>query len=193
MRVRYSYQVIRGEEIGLRARYEADVAVLHEELYDDVAVRAGTDPRPWRPIAAEGTDSPFAVTELPEEAAPFSVVELQTQALAGAAVLWGIDTHNRTAHLGLSLLPSFRGRGLGSDLVRTLCEYGFVIRGMQRLQVETLADNAAMIAAARSAGFVIEGTLRRAAWVCGEFKDEVVLGLLADEWTSKARPTAGSQ
>jgi RimJ/RimL family protein N-acetyltransferase len=191
--VRYSYQVIRGKEIGLRARYEADVAVLHKELYDDVAVRSGTDPRPWRPIAAEGTASPFAVTELSEEAASFSVVELQSQALAGAAALWGIDTHNRAAHLGLSLLPSFRGRGLGSDLVRTLCEYGFVVRGMQRLQVETLADNAAMIAAARNAGFVIEGTLRRAAWVCGEFKDEVVLGLLADEWTSQGRATAGSQ
>jgi RimJ/RimL family protein N-acetyltransferase len=49
------------------------------------------------------------------------------------------------------------------------------------LQVETLADNAAMIRAATRSGFVPEGTLRRAAWVNGDFADEVVLGLLATE------------
>ncbi|MGW1158003.1 GNAT family N-acetyltransferase [Streptomyces sp. NPDC002513] len=183
--VRYSCRVIRGEKIGLRARYEADVAVLHRELYDDVAARSRTDPRPWQPIPAETGHSPFAVREPSEKVAPFSVVELESQALVGAALLWGIDAHNRTAHLGISLLPASRGRGFGSDIVRVLCTYGFVVRGMQRLQVETLADNAAMIAAATNAGFVIEGTLRRAAWVGGAFHDEVVLGLLADEWASR--------
>jgi RimJ/RimL family protein N-acetyltransferase len=58
-----------------------------------------------------------------------------------------------------------------------------VLRGLHRLQVETLADNTAMIRAATQAGFVPEGTLRRAAWVNGAFADEVILGLLATEWT----------
>jgi RimJ/RimL family protein N-acetyltransferase len=178
--------VIRGEKIGLRAQHEADVPVLHKELYEDVAVRSRTDPRPWRPIAAESAHSPFALSEPSDQSAPFVVVELESQTLAGAAGLWGIDAHNRTAHLGISLFPSFRGRGFGSDVVRVLCEYGFLVRGMQRLQVETLADNTSMLKAAKSAGFVIEGTLRRSAWVNGSFIDEVVLGLLAHEWTSQS-------
>jgi RimJ/RimL family protein N-acetyltransferase len=62
-----------------------------------------------------------------------------------------------------------------------LCHYGFAVRGLHRLQVDTLADNTAMIRAANQAGFVLEGTLRRAAWVNGEFLDEVILGLLAPE------------
>jgi RimJ/RimL family protein N-acetyltransferase len=32
---------------------------------------------------------------------------------------------------------------------------------------------------------VHEGTLRGAGWVNGEFTDEVILGLLADEWASR--------
>jgi RimJ/RimL family protein N-acetyltransferase len=75
-----------------------------------------------------------------------------------------------------------RGRGLGADVVRVLCHYGFVVRGLRRLQVDTLADNAAMIRAATRSGFVLEGTLRRAAWANGEFLDEVILGLLASDW-----------
>lgn len=173
--------MMRGEKVGLRARQEADVPVLHAELYDDVAMRSRSDTRPWRPLPL--AHSVFAVAEPSDNAAVFSVVELDSQQLAGAALLWSIDTHNRSAHLGISLLPAARGRGLGADVVRVLCEYGFAVRGLQRLQVDTLADNAAMIAAARKAGFTLEGTLRRAGWVYGEFIDEVVLGLLADEWT----------
>jgi RimJ/RimL family protein N-acetyltransferase len=93
-----------------------------------------------------------------------------------------IDLHNRTAHTGISLLPAFRGRSLGTDAIRVLCRYGFAIRGLHRLQAETLADNDAMIQAALRAGFVREGTLRRSAWVNGDFTDEVILGLLATEW-----------
>jgi RimJ/RimL family protein N-acetyltransferase len=39
-----------------------------------------------------------------------------------------------------------------------------------------------MIQAASRAGFTREGTLRRSAWVNGDFADEVILGLLATEW-----------
>ena len=41
-----------------------------------------------------------------------------------------------------------------------------------------------MIRAATQAGFTREGTMRQAAWVLGEFADEVILGQLASEWQS---------
>jgi len=71
-------------------------------------------------------------------------------------------------------------------VVLALCEYGFAVRGLHRLQVDTLASNAAMTRAASRAGFVQEGRLRRVAWVDGEFTDEVILGLLASEWAGAA-------
>jgi RimJ/RimL family protein N-acetyltransferase len=66
-----------------------------------------------------------------------------------------------------------------------LCGYGFDVRGLQRLQVETLSDNVPMIKAASRAGFTVEGTLRRSAWVCGAFADEIILGLLSGEWAPR--------
>ena len=102
-----------------------------------------------------------------------------------------IDLHYRRAHLGLSLRPAFRGRGLGTDMVVALCRYGFAVRGLHRLQVDTLASNTAMIRAASRAGFVHEGTLRRSAWVKGEFADEVILGVLATGWAEGGTPADG--
>jgi RimJ/RimL family protein N-acetyltransferase len=179
--------MLRAGKVGLRARDEADIAVLRAELYEDIATYVITDSRPWRPIPAGSPTSPYAIGELRDDLDRFSVVELAPGELAGgelagSALLWAIDQHNRSAHLGLSLRPSFRGRGLGTDVVLALCEYGFAVRGLHRLQVDTLASNAAMISAAVRAGFVQEGTLRGADWVNGEFVDEVILGLLASDW-----------
>ncbi|GIF39306.1 hypothetical protein Axi01nite_36170 [Actinoplanes xinjiangensis] len=182
----YQWVMIRGEKVGLRARHEDDVAVLHAELYDDVRTQALADSAPWRPIRADAEKSPYAVGEHSDDIAYFSVVELGTGALAGEALLWGIDTYNRRAHLGLSVLPAKRGLGLGTDIVRALCAYGFAVRGLHRLQIETAAANTAMIHAGQRAGFTVEGTLRRSAWGYGEFTDEVILGLLDDEWKALA-------
>ncbi|MFD7429352.1 GNAT family N-acetyltransferase [Streptomyces sp. NPDC059818] len=178
--------MISSGNIGLRARHASDVQVLQSELYDDVVTRSRADSRPWQPIAPGSEHSPYAIGEPSDDAACFSVVELPAGELAGEALLWGIDTHNRAAHLGISLRPDFRGRDLGTDVVRALCHYGFVVRGLRRLQIETLSDNLPMIKAATRAGFTLEGTLRRSAWVYGAFADEVVLGLLSEEW--QARP-----
>lgn len=174
--------MLRGEKVELRARREADVPILHAELYDDVAVRSRADSRPWRPIPPASAASPFAVTEPADDAAPFSVVEIDGGQLAGEAILWDIDLHHRAAHVGVGLRPDFRGRGLGGDVVRVLCRYAFIVRGLHRLQIETLADNTAMITIAAANGFVREGVRREAAWAAGAFTDEVIYGLLAAQW-----------
>ena len=174
--------MLAGERVGLRSRRDTDVPILQSELYDDVETQSRADSRPWRPLPPGSSASPYAVTDPTDDTAGFSVVTLPGDELAGEAQLWGIDVHNRRAHIGLSLRPAFRGRGLGTDVVRVLCHYGFLVRGLHRLQIETLADNAAMIGVAASAGFTLEGTLRQAAWVQGGFTDEVILGLLAAHW-----------
>jgi RimJ/RimL family protein N-acetyltransferase len=174
--------MLRGEKVLLRARLDSDIPVLEAELHADVELRSRTDSRPWRPLPPGSADSPFRITDWRSDPAAFSVVELASDELAGDAVLWGVDPHNRSAHLGITLRPSFRGRGLGTDVVRVLCRYGFELRGLHRLQVETLADNEAMLHAATQAGFAREGLRRQAGWVNGEFVDEVILAQLAPDW-----------
>ncbi|MEU6197983.1 GNAT family protein [Streptomyces sp. NPDC047061] len=174
--------MLTGSTVGLRARHEEDFPVLRAELYNDVVHSSRSDDRPWRPVAPGSQDPRLSVDHKDEGSVRFSVVELAGGTLVGSAVLWGIDNHNRSAHLGMGLLPASRGKGYGTDTVAVLCHYGFVVRGLHRLQVETLSDNAAMLGAAERNGFVREGVLRSSAWVMGEFLDEVLLGLLAREW-----------
>jgi RimJ/RimL family protein N-acetyltransferase len=183
--------MLRGELAGLRARTADDAEILHAELYEDVDEWVRGSVRPWVPLPP-GPGSPYAASDTEPgeaglasaaaaDAAEFSVVELATGDLAGAAVLWGLDPHNRVAHIGIELRPAFRGRGLGADAVRVICRYGFALRGLHRLQLETLADNQPMIAVAEKLGFTREGTVRGSSWVNGGFTDDVVFGLLAED------------
>ena len=181
--------MLNGELVGLRARTSDDADILHEELYEDAEDWVRGSNRPWVPVAS-GPGSPYAVPDPAEErrgpasdTAEFSIVELASGELAGTVTLWGIDPHNRMAHIGIELRPAFRGRRLGADAVRVVCRYGFGLRGLHRLQLETLADNHAMIAVAGKLGFTREGATRGSSWVNGGYADDVLFGLLAEEFT----------
>ncbi|MBV1853852.1 GNAT family N-acetyltransferase [Catellatospora tritici] len=179
--------MLRGSKVGLRARHEEDIPILRAELYDDVVNASRAEGSPWRPITPGSNDPRLVPDDLEPGRVPFSVVELDGGALVGTAALWGIDNHHRSAHLGMGLLPAARGKGYGTDVVGVLCHYGFVVRGLHRLQIETLADNHAMLRSAERNGFVREGVLRSSAWVLGEFLDEVLLGLLVADWKPDLR------
>jgi RimJ/RimL family protein N-acetyltransferase len=180
-----------GRTVALRARLESDVAVLHAGIYDDVLGQSESDNGAWRPVSPTVELSPYRVRENRPEQAPFTIVALDDQRIVGEALLWGIDAHNRGAHLGIALLPHERGRGHGLDTVQVLCRYAFRILGLHRVQMETNTPNVAMRAMAKRAGFTEEGVLRHAAWFDGRFVDEVVLGLVVDHWTDVAPPAVG--
>lgn len=182
----YERRVLRGRLTGLRARQDSDIEVFETELLPDVETRVRATGRPWVPVAPGAPGSPYRQPQDPQTVVHFSVVELATGDLAGEAVMSGIDLHNRHAEIGLVLRPAFRGRHLGTDVVRVLCHYGFAVRGLHRLVISTLADNHPMIAAATRAGFALEGTTRDAAWINGAFADGVLLSLLFPEWSGQS-------
>ena len=187
--------MLTGERVVLRAPSRDDVEQEHRQTGQDAELHAIVDATVWRP---QGIDAVFAQYEksLTEPADPkgawFSVARRDDPELAwiGRAGLWGINEHQRTAHLGITLAPAARGQGLGSDVVRVLCDYAFRLRDLHRVSLETLAGNAGMLRAATAAGFVEEGRQREAAYQNGERVDEVQLGLLRSEWTPRiSRPS----
>ena len=78
---------------------------------------------------------------------------------------------------------SFEAKDLASRSYTCCAGTDLWFVGLHRLQVETLVDNAPMLAAAARLGFERDGVLRGAAWANGQFTDEAVLGLLASDWS----------
>jgi len=84
-----------------------------------------------------------------------------------------------TAHigrLGMGLLASHRGRGLGRRLAEATLQRARE-RGLQKIELEVFASNQAAIALYHKLGFVEEGRRRRGRMVDGASDDVVQMGL----------------
>ena len=88
-----------------------------------------------------------------------------------------IPVYSHTGHLGMGLLPEYRGRGLGERLLRDSIDaarWG----GFERIELSVYGRNVRAAALYRKVGFVHEGTRIRGKKLDGEYDDVHMMGLL---------------
>jgi RimJ/RimL family protein N-acetyltransferase len=90
--------------------------------------------------------------------------------------------------LGMGLLPGWRGRGLGRRLAEAALAAAHA-GGIERVELEVFASNAAAIALYERLGFVREGVRRRARLLDGAYDDVVLMALLVEP--SAGEPSTG--
>jgi RimJ/RimL family protein N-acetyltransferase len=88
-----------------------------------------------------------------------------------------IPVYAHVGHLGMGLLPEYRGRGIGERLLRATIDAarGF---GFERLELSVYGRNPRAAALYRKVGFVHEGTRVRGKKLDGEYDDVHMMGLL---------------
>lgn len=108
-------------------------------------------------------------------------VETLDGVLLGTCGLYGTDPpEDRCAELGITIgNKAYWGRGYGTDVVRTLCRFGFEEMGLHRIELLVFAHHAAARRVYEKAGFVVEAIAREAHWDDGEWWDDVHMALLA--------------
>ncbi|MEY2798780.1 MAG: alanine acetyltransferase [Actinomycetota bacterium] len=81
--------------------------------------------------------------------------------LSAHAVWYGPTESSKAMNIGISVLEEFRGQGIGSIAQRLLAEE-LHAQGVVRVEASTDVINIAEQRALKSAGFIYEGTLRKA-------------------------------
>src|SRR4029079_2239361 len=84
--------------------------------------------------------------------------------------------------------PADWGRGYGSDALNALMDFAFGQLRLERVWLDTETTNQRAQEAYRKAGFEVEGTLRRAWFQDGVWKDDLRMALLRDRWLELDRP-----
>jgi RimJ/RimL family protein N-acetyltransferase len=93
-------------------------------------------------------------------------------------VLYGPNRGSQALNLGISITPSARGRGIGSQAQRLLADYLFAQTTVHRVEASTDVTNFPEQSALKRAGFVREGVIRGAQFRLGEWRDMVVYSRL---------------
>jgi diamine N-acetyltransferase len=102
--------------------------------------------------------------------------------LLGHLHISNIQTAMRSADIGLGLgQPADRGQGYGPEALRLAVGFCWRELNLQRLCLTVLGNNPWAQHVYEKAGFEVEGRLRRATFVDGQFHDVIVMGMLRRE------------
>ena len=118
----------------------------------------------------------------------FAIVARGADVAVGLFQVRSLDTDFATAEWGLALASEFWGTGMFFDGAQLLIEFAFDVVGVQRLEARAAVSNTRGTSALRKLGAVHEGVLRNSFLRHGEFLDQSLWTLLADEWRDAQTP-----
>ena len=112
-----------------------------------------------------------------------AICEKESDKLIGLIFLTEIDNYNRNAQCPLFIGDkSLLGKGYGFEAKILMLHYAFYDRGLIRIYDKVLEDNIASIKLHEKCGYKKEGVLRKSHFKNGEFKNEIIFGLLKDDF-----------
>ena len=102
----------------------------------------------------------------------------------GVSQFWPV---HRTASVGFIIgEPAYWSRGYGTDALLLLVEYLFDWLDLRRIWLGTMSLNMRVQRLMEKCGFTFEARLRDAFVADGSYVDELVYGLLREEWPGRA-------
>lgn len=166
---------------GARVRLEP-LTIAHgddlEELAQDIDVQRNTYvPVPPPPGFGRTWAERYEEGRIDRSREGFAIVDPDEGTFLGIAVAARLDEEAREAELGYVVAAHARGRGVASQALRLLTEWGFE-RGLERLELRISPDNEASLRVAERCGYVREGVLRSLHFKAGERSDTVVYSRL---------------
>lgn len=101
--------------------------------------------------------------------------------LVGMIELSHFALTDRVAELGYWIVPQYRGNGYATEAARAMCDVGFRVLRLHRIEAGALARNRASIRVLEKAGLRREGILRERARIGRSWIDGVLLARLVTE------------
>ncbi len=92
------------------------------------------------------------------------------------------DRRNGTFMYGLGIGREHRRRGYALEATGLVLRYFFEELRYQKGTVHVYGFNEASVRLHEKAGFTMEGRIRRMVYTDGEYHDEIVFGMTAEEW-----------
>ncbi|WP_245799234.1 GNAT family N-acetyltransferase [Virgibacillus siamensis] len=105
--------------------------------------------------------------------------------IAGTIGFNDIDKTNRVGEeLGYWLGEKFQRKGIMLRAFKAVINYGFKDLGLNKIEAYIAAGNGRSKALPERFGFLEEGRIRQAEWLYDHYEDEIIYGLLAEEYLS---------
>jgi ribosomal-protein-alanine N-acetyltransferase len=173
--------VMAGSSFTLRELRLEDAASLLAMLTTEEVSRFISPP----PTTVEGFERFIAWTHRERMAgnyACFAIVPQGMDTAIGIFQVRSLEPGFATAEWGFAMGSQFWGSGIFAEGARLVLDFAFDVVGAQRLEARAAVANGRGNGALRKIGAVQEGLLRRSFLRNGQHHDQVLWGILAEDW-----------
>jgi RimJ/RimL family protein N-acetyltransferase len=126
--------------------------------------------------------------KVPENDTSFLVIESLAGEVAGSVNTNRCDRRQGTFSYGIAIRREHQRKGYASEAIRLLLRYFFAELRYQKVIASVYSFNEPSIRLHESLGFQLEGRLRRMIYTDGQFHDELIYGLTAEEFAAAVGP-----
>ena len=110
-------------------------------------------------------------------------IETPDGKLIGNIALAHIDWKNRRSGLGVTLgEKEYWGQGYGTDAITTMLGFAFKQMNLHTVHLTVYEYNKRAIRCYEKCGFKLEGRMRQAHYYDGRYHDELMMGILREEF-----------
>ena len=170
--------LIKGTRICLTEVRGEDSETMYRWINDAETVRFNA---PYLPVSWANHSAWFDGLGKNPSRVVLAIRGIEGQAIIGIIQLLDIHPVHRTAELTTRIGDDrHRGKGHGTEALKLAISFAWRDLNLQRIWLRVFATNTRAIRVYKKAGFTTEGTLRRAAWIDGQWVDELVMAVLRE-------------
>jgi ribosomal-protein-alanine N-acetyltransferase len=172
---------LSGTRVSVRALRLSDAASLFDMLSSDEVTRFISPP----PATLETFEKFILWANREREAGNylcFAIVPADVDVAIGLIQVRQLEPTFETAEWGFALGSAFWGTGMFSEAASLVLDFAFRTVGVHRMEARAAVQNGRGAGALRKIGAVQEGVLRRSFHRNGEYHDQVLWTVVADEW-----------
>lgn len=114
----------------------------------------------------------------------FFVIETLAGEIVGSLNTTQCDRRNGTFTYGIYIARAYWRRGYASEAIRLVLRYFFRELRYQKVTTRVYSFNTPSLALHDRLGFVREGVMRRMRYTGGQYHDEVIFGMTAEEFAA---------
>jgi RimJ/RimL family protein N-acetyltransferase len=188
---RHGLPTLTGSQVTLRELRFSDAPALFAALSSAEVSRFISPP----PATVEGFEK-FIAWALRQRAAGqyicFAVVARGSDAVIGLFQIRSLEAGFGTSEWGFAIASEYWGTGMFTDGAALALRFAFEVLGAHRLEARAALRNGRGTGALRKMGAIQEGVLRRSFLRNGEYLDQGLWSILAEDWL-EAKAVWGSR
>jgi RimJ/RimL family protein N-acetyltransferase len=168
--------------VELAALRDEDSPILYEWINDRDLVTLSA---PFRQVSRTEHDEWFELVRRRQDIRIFGIRLLDGDRLVGSCQLHSIHGVHRSAELQIRIgSAEARGRGIGTEAIRLLLQYGFQKLDLHRIYLYVFESNEPARRLYARVGFRTEGVLMEAARIDDSWRAVLLLAILRSEYAA---------